>query len=280
MQQQFDVIDCGGRPLDLTRIQVMGILNITPDSFSDGGVFLEPERAVAHGRAMVAAGAGIIDVGGESTRPGATAVSEDEELDRVIPVVEALSAALEVPVSVDTSKPAVMRAAVAAGAGLINDVYALREPGAVEAAAELEVPVCLMHMRGEPRTMQVNPEYEDVVGEVRAFLKERIAVCEAAGIHRQRLLADPGFGFGKSPEHNLALLRRLEAFTALGVPVLAGLSRKSLIGHVLGRPVDERLAGSIALAVLAATRGARILRVHDVAETVDAVRMVEAVLGS
>ncbi|RCX28334.1 dihydropteroate synthase [Thioalbus denitrificans] len=278
--QQPDVIDCGGRPLDLTRIQVMGILNITPDSFSDGGVFLEPERAVAHGRAMVAAGAGIIDVGGESTRPGATAVSEDEELDRVIPVVEALSAALEVPVSVDTSKPGVMRAAVAAGAGLINDVYALREPGAVEAAAELEVPVCLMHMRGEPRTMQVNPEYEDVVGEVRAFLKERIAVCEAAGIHRQRLLADPGFGFGKSPEHNLALLRRLEAFTALGVPVLAGLSRKSLIGHVLGRPVDERLAGSIALAVLAATRGARILRVHDVAETVDAVRMVEAVLGS
>ncbi len=278
--QQPDVIDCGGRPLDLTRIQVMGILNITPDSFSDGGVFLEPERAVAHGRAMVAAGAGIIDVGGESTRPGATAVSEDEELDRVIPVVEALSAALEVPVSVDTSKPGVMRAAVAAGAGLINDVYALREPGAVEAAAELEVPVCLMHMRGEPRTMQVNPEYEDVVGEVRAFLKERIAVCEAAGIHRQRLLVDPGFGFGKSPEHNLALLRRLEAFTALGVPVLAGLSRKSLIGHVLGRPVDERLAGSIALAVLAATRGARILRVHDVAETVDAVRMVEAVLGS
>jgi dihydropteroate synthase len=280
MQQQFDVIDCGGRPLDLTRIQVMGILNLTPDSFSDGGVFLEPERAVAHGRAMVAAGAGIIDVGGESTRPGATAVSEDEELDRVIPVVEALSAALEVPVSVDTSKPGVMRAAVAAGAGLINDVYALREPGAVEAAAELEVPVCLMHMRGEPRTMQVNPEYEDVVGEVRAFLKERIAVCEAAGIHRQRLLADPGFGFGKSQEHNLTLLRRLEAFTALGVPVLAGLSRKSLIGHVLGRPVDERLAGSIALAVLAATRGARILRVHDVAETVDAVRMVEAVLGS
>jgi dihydropteroate synthase len=279
MQQQFDVIDCGGRPLDLTRIQVMGILNLTPDSFSDGGVFLEPERAVAHGRAMVAAGAGIIDVGGESTRPGATAVSEDEELDRVIPVVEALSAALEVPVSVDTSKPGVMRAAVAAGAGLINDVYALREPGAVEAAAELEVPVCLMHMRGEPRTMQVNPEYEDVVGEVRAFLKERIAVCEAAGIHRQRLLADPGFGFGKSQEHNLTLLRRLEAFTALGVPVLAGLSRKSLIGHVLGRPVDERLAGSIALAVLAATRGARILRVHDVAETVDAVRMVEAVLG-
>lgn len=280
MQQQFDVIDCGGRPLDLTRVQVMGILNITPDSFSDGGVFLEPERAVAHGRAMVAAGAGIIDVGGESTRPGATAISEVEELERVIPVIEALAGAIEVPISVDTSKPGVMRAAVAAGAGLINDVYALREPGAVEAAAELEVPVCLMHMRGEPRTMQVNPEYEDVVGEVRAFLKERIAVCEAAGIHRQRLLADPGFGFGKSPEHNLALLRRLEAFTALGVPVLAGLSRKSLIGHVLGRPVDERLAGSIALAVLAATRGARILRVHDVAETVDAVRMVEAVLGS
>ncbi|MDD3447433.1 MAG: dihydropteroate synthase [Gammaproteobacteria bacterium] len=278
--QQPEVIDCGGRPLDLARIQVMGILNITPDSFSDGGVFMAPERAVAHARAMVAAGAGIIDVGGESTRPGAMAVSEDEELERVIPVVEALSAALKVPVSVDTSKPGVMRAAVAAGAGLINDVYALREPGAVEAAAELEVPVCLMHMRGEPRTMQVNPEYEDVVGEVRAFLKERIAVCEAAGIHRQRLLADPGFGFGKSPEHNLALLRRLEAFTALGVPVLAGLSRKSLIGHVLGRPVDERLAGSIALAVLAATRGARILRVHDVAETVDAVRMVEAVLGS
>lgn len=280
MQQQHEVIDCGGRPLDLTRVQVMGILNITPDSFSDGGVFLEPERAVAHARAMVAAGAAIIDIGGESTRPGAESVSEAEELERVIPVIEALAGAIEVPISVDTSKPGVMRAAVAAGAGLINDVYALRETGAVEAAAELEVPVCLMHMRGEPRTMQVNPEYEDVVGEVRAFLKERIAVCEAAGIHRQRLLADPGFGFGKSPEHNLTLLRRLEAFTALGVPVLAGLSRKSLIGHVLGRPMDERLAGSIALAVLAATRGARILRVHDVAETVDAVRMVEAVLGS
>jgi len=279
MQQQHEVIDCGGRPLDLARVQVMGILNITPDSFSDGGVFLEPERAVAHARAMVAAGAAIIDIGGESTRPGAGSVSEAEELERVIPVIEALAGSIEVPISVDTSKPGVMRAAVTAGAGLINDVYALREPGAVEAVAELEVPVCLMHMRGEPRTMQVNPEYEDVVGEVRAFLKERIAVCEAAGIQRQRLLADPGFGFGKSPEHNLTLLRRLEAFTALGVPVLAGLSRKSLIGHVLGRPVDERLAGSIALAVLAATRGARILRVHDVAETVDAVRMVEAVLG-
>jgi len=265
------------RPLDFGRAAIMGILNITPDSFSDGGLFLGRDRALAHALEMAADGADIIDVGGESTRPGAPAVSVEQELARVIPVIEAVRAAVELPISIDTSKPEVMRAAVAAGAGLINDVRALREPGALAAAAGLGVPVCLMHMQGEPRTMQANPVYGDVLAEVREFLAGRVAACEAAGIPRARLIVDPGFGFGKTVAHNLALLRGLPELAGLGCPVLAGLSRKSLIGAVLGLPVDERLHASVALALIAVQNGASIVRVHDVRATRDAVRMWEAV---
>jgi dihydropteroate synthase len=271
------MIDCGGRRLDLSRPVVMGILNITPDSFSDGGVFVMKGRAIEHARAMVEQGADIVDVGGESTRPGAAPVTEAEELERVIPVIEVLARELPVPISIDTSKPGVMRAAVAAGAGLINDVYALRAPGAVEAAAPLQVPVCLMHMQGEPRTMQADPRYADVVHDVRDFLRERVAACERAGIPRTRLIVDPGFGFGKTHEHNLELLRRLNEFRELGSPVLAGLSRKSIIGKAIGLPVERREAASVALALLAAQNGADIVRVHDVGPTVDALRMWAAV---
>jgi dihydropteroate synthase len=271
---------CGHHTLDLTRARVMGILNVTPDSFSDGGDFVTREAALRHARQMVADGADLIDVGGESTRPGAPPVSVAEELDRVIPVIEALASELAVPVSVDTSKPDVMRAAVAAGAGLINDVAALRRPGALAAAAALRVPVCLMHMQGEPGTMQQDPAYGDVVAEVAAFLAGRLAACEAAGIPRERLLVDPGFGFGKTLAHNLALLRGLPRLASLGVPVLAGLSRKSMIGALLGGvPVGERLHGSVAAAVLAVERGAAIVRVHDVGPTVQALRIVAAVGG-
>ena len=270
-------LDCCGRLLDLSRPRVMGILNVTPDSFSDGGRFRSPAAAVAHARAMVAAGADLIDVGGESTRPGAQPVSLDEELARVIPVIRALVAAVPVPLSVDTSKPEVMREAVAAGAGLINDVYALRAPGALATAARLGVPVCLMHMAGEPLTMQAAPTYTDVVAEVHGFLAERIDECVRAGIPRARLLIDPGFGFGKRLEHNLSLLAHLDAFTDLGVPILVGLSRKSMVGALTGRPPGERLASSLTAALLAAQRGAVILRVHDVAETRDALAVWEAV---
>ena len=269
--------DCGRRVLDLSRTTIMGILNVTPDSFSDGGIFLARDAAVAHALAMVEEGADIIDVGGESTRPGAQAVSVQDELDRVIPVIEAIVRAVPVPVSIDTSKPEVMRAAVAAGAGLINDVRALRATGAVETAAALEVPVCLMHMQGEPRSMQHHPVYTDVAGEVHGFLQERIEACVAAGIPRQRLLIDPGFGFGKTVEHNLELLRRLGELRALGAPILAGLSRKSMIGALLGLPVAQRLQASVALALIAVQNGATILRVHDVRATREAIRMFEAV---
>jgi len=273
-------LHCGHHTLDLTRARVMGILNVTPDSFSDGGDFATREAALRHARQMVADGADLIDVGGESTRPGAPPVSVAEELDRVIPVIEALAGELAVPVSVDTSKPEVMRAAVAAGAGLINDVAALRRPGALAAAAALRVPVCLMHMQGEPGTMQQDPAYGDVVAEVAAFLAGRLAACEAAGIPRERLLVDPGFGFGKTLAHNLALLRGLPRLASLGAPVLAGLSRKSMIGALLGGvPVGERLHGSVAAAVLAVERGAAIVRVHDVGPTVQALRIVAAVGG-
>jgi dihydropteroate synthase len=273
------VLDCGGRPLDLSRPRVMGILNVTPDSFSDGGRFTNPERALARGRRMLEEGAAIIDVGGESTRPGARPVGEQQELDRVVPVIEALSRELDLPLSVDTAKPAVMRAAVAAGAGLVNDVLALGEPGALEAAGDLGVPVCLMHMQGRPRSMQQAPYYEDVVGEVRDFLAERIAACLAAGIPRARLLADPGFGFGKTLDHNLILLRNLDRMRVLGVPLLVGISRKSMIGTLVGRPPNERLAGSLAAAVLAVRAGARVVRTHDVGPTVDALTIVAAVDG-
>ncbi len=273
------ILDCSGRPLDLRRVAVMGILNITPDSFSDGGVFFASDRAVERALAMVEEGADIIDVGGESTRPGAGGVSVQEELDRVIPVIEVLVRAVSVPVSIDTSKPEVMRAAAAAGAGMINDVMALRAPGAVEAARDLSLPVCLMHMQGEPRTMQSNPHYQNVVAEVRDFLRGRIEACVQAGIGRGRLVVDPGFGFGKNPEHNRELLRKLADFKVLQVPILAGLSRKSLIGAVLGLPVEQRLHASVALALCAVQNGAKIVRVHDVRPTIDAIRMFEAVAG-
>jgi dihydropteroate synthase len=269
-------LDCNGKVLDLARPQVMGVLNVTPDSFSDGGDFFAPEKAVERALQMETEGAAIIDIGGESTRPGAAAVSLKEELRRVIPVIEALQPRLRVPISVDTQKPEVMRAAVAAGAGLINDVNALQAGGALEAAADCAVPVCLMHMQGDPRTMQENPRYGDVVDEVRAHLQRRAAACEQAGVARDRILLDPGFGFGKSVAHNLQLLGRLEEIVSLGFPVLAGLSRKSMIGKLLGADVEERLPASIALAVLAVERGASLVRVHDVAATWQALQMVAA----
>ncbi len=255
----------------------MGVLNVTPDSFSDGGVFFALDAALRRGEQMVVDGADIIDVGGESTRPGAAAVAVEDELRRVVPVIEVLARRLPVPVSVDTSKPEVMRAAAEAGATLINDVRALRAPGALAVAAALGLPVCLMHMQGEPRTMQVAPDYDDVVAEVRAFLAARIAACAAAGLPPGRLLIDPGFGFGKRLAHNLKLLARLSELKGLGPPLLAGLSRKSMLGALTGRSVGERLAAGLAAAVIAARGGARILRVHDVAATVDALKVVAAV---
>jgi dihydropteroate synthase len=270
-------LDCAGRRLDLTQPQVMGVLNVTPDSFSDGGRFVAPGAALDHARRMVAEGAAIIDIGGESTRPGAAPVTEQEELRRVIPVVEAIAAELPAVISIDTRKPAVMAAAVAAGAGMINDVCALREQGALEAAARLDVPVCLMHMQGEPRSMQAAPHYHDVVAEIREFLSERVAACLRAGMDHRRLLIDPGFGFGKGLEHNLQLLKHLEAFSALELPMVVGVSRKSLIGAVLDVGAAERLYGSIALAAIAVWQGAAIVRAHDVAATVQAIKMTAAV---
>ncbi|MDP2245459.1 dihydropteroate synthase [Pseudomonas sp.] len=270
-------LPCGSRFLDLAHPQVMGILNVTPDSFSDGGRFGRRDAALRHAGAMVDAGASLIDVGGESTRPGARAVSPAEELERVAPIIEAIAAELDVIVSVDTSTPAVMREAARLGVGLINDVRSLQRDGALAAAADSGLPVCLMHMRGEPTTMQQNPQYPDVLVEVRDFLDERMAVCVAAGIALERLILDPGFGFAKTQEHNLRLFKHLESLHELGRPLLVGVSRKSMIGRALGREVDERLYGSLALAALAITKGAHILRVHDVPETVDVVRMLAAV---
>lgn len=272
------VIDCAGKLLDLSRPRVMGILNVTPDSFSDGGVYLGPDAALNQARQMVEEGADIIDIGGESTRPGAASVSLQEELDRVIPLIEALAAELPVPLSIDTSKAEVMSAAVQAGVGMINDVMALRGKGALAAAAASTLPVCLMHMQGEPRTMQADPCYNDVTAEVSGFLLERVDACLAAGIERERLLLDPGFGFGKTLKHNLQLLRELHQVTALGLPLLVGISRKSMIGALLdGAVVDQRLYGSLAAAVMAVERGAAIVRVHDVKPTVDALRITAAV---
>ncbi len=255
----------------------MGVLNLTPDSFSDGGRYLDPDRALERALEIVAEGGAIIDLGGESTRPGAAAVSAAEELRRVLPLLERLRPRTNAVLSVDTSKPEVIRAASAAGADLINDVYALRAPGALEAAAESGCAVCLMHMQGEPRTMQRAPHYEDVVSEVRAFLSERVTACRAAGIADERIVLDPGFGFGKTLEHNLTLLRQLRKLCVAGLPLLAGLSRKSMIGALTGKPAGERLHGSVAAALIAAQNGADILRVHDVAATVDALRVLHAV---
>ena len=255
----------------------MGILNLTPDSFSDGGHWLQPEAALGRAAEMVRQGATLIDVGGESTRPGAAVVPESEELERVVSIIEQLARRLDVVISVDTMKPAVMRAAIAAGATMVNDVNALREPGAVEAVAAGHAAVCLMHMQGVPRTMQAAPQYADVVAEVGAALSARIQACLQAGIGRERLVVDPGIGFGKTLAHNLALLANLDAFSALNVPLLIGVSRKSLFGQLLGLKVDERLVPSVTAAVLAAQRGAAIVRAHDVAETVLALKTAQAI---
>jgi len=266
-----------GKTLDMAACHVMGVLNVTPDSFSDGGCFSRVDSALARARQMVADGAALIDVGGESTRPGATPVPLQEELDRVCPVVEAIARELDVIVSVDTSAPEVMRRTVSLGAGLINDVRALQRPGAVEVVAETEVPVCIMHIQGEPDHMQDNPHYRNVRREVSAFLSERLRVIEAAGVQRERVILDPGFGFGKTARHNFELLNALEQLQQLGHPLLVGMSRKSMLGHVTGRDVGERLSASIAAATIAALNGASIIRAHDVRETVDAVKVVAAV---
>ena len=279
------LLKCGTRTIDLARPIVMGVLNVTPDSFSDGGRFVDVDAAVAHGLSMVREGAAIIDVGGESTRPGANPVNADDEIRRVVPVVEQLRMQTDVVISVDTSKPQVIRAAASAGAELINDVRALTEEGALEAVATSQCAVCLMHMRGSPQNMQLLPRYDDVVNEVKDFLEERVRVCRAAGVAADRLVIDPGFGFGKTLEHNLELLRHLgkldvssrEGLAAATLPIMVGVSRKSMVGHLTGRPAVERVYGSIALALIAVVNGARIVRVHDVGATVDALKVATAV---
>ena len=251
----------------------MGVVNITPDSFSDGGRFLDSKAAIEHGRRLIEEGADILDIGGESSRPGAQAVAEREELDRILPVLKALK---DVPVSVDTRRPRVMREALEAGASMINDIEALSAPGALDAVADTDCAVCLMHKQGDPASMQQDPRYDDVVGEVKQFLATRIAACEIAGIGRDRITIDPGFGFGKTVAHNLGLLKRLPELAALGLPVVAGWSRKSTLGAITGRPVGERLAASLSAALLAVQHGATILRVHDVRETRDALAVMQA----
>jgi dihydropteroate synthase len=282
MAAHSKVLLCGRYRLSLDRPLVMGVLNITPDSFVDGGAFLDLNDATDRVRQMLDEGADIVDIGGESTRPGALPTPEVYELDRVIPLLENIRLSCDargVPISVDTRKPIVMRAAIAAGASMINDINALRAPGAIEALAEGGAAVCLMHMQGEPATMQQGASYDDVVADVAAFLAQRASACVAAGIDRQRIVLDPGFGFGKTVEHNLTLLRRLSEIAALGYPLLAGLSRKSTIGVLTGRNVDERMAGSVAAALAAVARGAGIVRVHDVRETADALKVWRAVQG-
>lgn len=276
----FDItpsLQCGKYTLKLDAPKIMAIINVTPDSFSDGGRPGSARQAIEFALQAVAQGADMLDIGGESTRPDAEPVSVDEELSRVIPVIEALAKHTSVPISIDTSKPEVMRAAVAAGAAFINDVFALRREGALQAAAGLGVPVCLMHMQGSPQTMQQDPRYDDVLVQVRQFLTERIFACEMSGILKKNIVIDPGFGFGKNLEHNLALLANLDYFSELGVPVLAGVSRKSMIGQITGRTLDQRVIGSAAAALMAVQNGARIVRVHDVAETRDALAVLAAV---
>lgn len=273
-------LPCGDRELDLSRTHVMGILNITPDSFSDGGRYNQRDAALAHVEQMLAAGATLIDIGGESTRPGAALVSVQEEVDRVVPMVEAIKARFDTLVSIDTSTPEVISGSAAVGAGLINDIRALCRPGAMQAAVDSGLAVCLMHMQGEPQTMQQAPQYDSVLGQVNSFLEQRVQACLDAGIDRAKLVLDPGFGFGKSLQHNLELFAAMQHLRPLDLPILVGVSRKSMIGQALDRPVDQRLAGGLALAVLAVTKGARIIRVHDVAETADAVRMAEAVMAA
>jgi dihydropteroate synthase len=276
MDSSIRELDCAGRIVRLDRPRIMGILNITPDSFSDGGQWFGKTAAIQHALAMQAAGADIIDIGGESTRPGADSVGLQQELDRVIPVIEAIVPQLSVPVSIDTSKPEVMREAVNAGAGMINDVCALRQDGAMQTAAELAVPVCLMHMLGDPRVMQKNPVYGDVGGDVRRFLLDRAEQCEREGILSQNIVLDPGFGFGKTLEQNIALFQSLPDLADTGYPVLAGVSRKAMIGQLTGKGMPDRVSGSITAAVLAAQMGAAIVRVHDVAQTRDALKVATA----
>lgn len=271
------ILNCAGKSLDLSAPCVMGIVNVTPDSFSDGGKFFAADQALQQARKLVADGAAIIDIGGESTRPGSTPVDAEEEIRRVVPAIEAIAAELNVPISIDTLKADVMRAAVKAGAGLINDVNALRGDRALQTAAELNVPVCLMHMQGTPQTMQKEPHYDNVVQEVKDFLLERLTACEAAGISRSNLILDPGFGFGKKARHNLRLMKHLSDFTEMDLPVLVGVSRKSIIGAMLNVSVDQRLAGSLALASIAVWQGAKIIRSHDVRETVQAITLCQHV---
>jgi len=270
---------CGKFHFDLSRPLVMGIVNVTPDSFSDGGRHLQCEAALAHAQQLIEEGADILDIGGESTRPGALPVSVQEELERIMPVIEGLRGA-SVPVSVDSCKPEVMRAALAAGASMVNDINALQQPDALAAVAASNAAVCLMHMKGTPQDMQEQPQYQDVVADVVQFLRKRMDAVQAAGIARERIVVDPGFGFGKALAHNLALLRGLGAFGALGVPVLAGLSRKSMLGTITGQDVNHRVPASVAAALLAVQRGARIVRVHDVSATVDALKVWNAVNGA
>lgn len=274
---------CGNFQFDLSRPLVMGIVNVTPDSFSDGGLHLQCDAALAHAHQLIAEGADILDIGGESTRPGAQPVSIQEELDRVLPIIEGLCGASApippVPISIDTFKPEVMHAAIAAGAQMVNDINALQDAAAMHAVAACNVTVCLMHKQGKPQTMQAQPRYQNVVDEVSAFLRARIAAAEAAGIQRKRIVIDPGFGFGKTLAHNLVLLRELKKLTELGVPVLAGLSRKSMLGEITGQDVAHRVHASVAAALLAVQRGAKIVRVHDVRATVDAMKIWNAVNG-
>ena len=270
---------CGSKLLSLLEPCVMGVVNVTPDSFSDGGRFSDTAGAVAHALRLMDEGAAIVDIGGESTRPGAPEVSIDEELRRVIPVIEQLRARVAAPISIDSRHAQVMRAALAAGADMVNDVQALQGPEALQVVADSDAGICLMHMQGDPRSMQQAPHYNDVVTEVRDFLAARVAACRAAGIDAARIAIDPGIGFGKTRAHNLEILSKLQAFTALGRPIVIGVSRKATIGALTGRPVAERLAGSIALATLAAARGAAIIRAHDVAATVDAMKIVSAMRG-
>ena len=270
------ILRCGKFPLSLERPLVMGIVNVTPDSFSDGGLHLRREAAIAHAQRLIAEGADILDIGGESTRPGAQPVALQQELDRVLPVIEALRGS-PIPISIDTCKPEVMQAAIAADASMVNDIGALQNAAALRAVAASDVAVCLMHKQGDPQTMQQQPHYTDAVAEVSEFLRGRIATAEAAGVARARIVIDPGFGFGKTLAHNLDLLRHLDRLRGLGVPVLAGLSRKAMLGALTGQDVDHRVAASVAAALIAVQRGASIVRVHDVRETVDALKIWSAV---
>ena len=272
------ILHCGSFQFDLSRPLVMGIVNVTPDSFSDGGLHLQRDAALVHAQQLIAEGADMLDIGGESTRPGAQPVSVQEELNRVLPVIEGLRGA-SVPISIDSRKPEVIKAAIAAGAQMVNDINALQDAAAMKAVAASNVAVCLMHKQGDPQTMQAQPHYQNVIAEVSAFLRERIADAEAAGIQRNRIVIDPGFGFGKTLEHNLTLLRELNKLTELGVPVLAGLSRKSMLGGLTGQDVAQRLPASVAAALIAVQRGASIVRVHDVRATVDALKILSAVNG-